>query len=110
MDQNSPHNSESFRVIRCHTFLSRLKGFQGQCELSPSEVLWLKPCSAVHTFGMHWPLTLIFLDRQANPVRVVQTAWPRRFFVCQAANSVIEMLARSEAETSKAWSLIARHL
>lgn len=100
-------NQESFQLVRCHTFYRRLKGFQWRREIAAHEVLWLEPCWAVHTFGMRWPLSLIFLDRQAQPVHIVETAKPRRLFVCQGANAVLEMRARSETEIHRAWIQIS---
>ena len=107
MASDSPHSEETLRIIRCHTFLSRLKGFQGRREIAAGEVLWLKPCSAVHTFGMVCTLTLLFLDKQHNLVRVVPTAPPNRLFFCGSANSVIEMAVRAELEIATIWPYVS---
>jgi uncharacterized protein len=94
-------------VRYCDTFLSRLKGFQGRREIAMDEVLWLKPCSAVHTIRMRVPLSLLFLDSQRQLVHVVPTARPCRVFVCWQARSVIEMRARHEQDIIEAWHHIS---
>lgn len=72
-----------------------------------NDVLWLKPCSAVHTLGMHVALSLLFLDCQQQLVRIVPTARPGRVFICWQASSVLEMRARSEQDIIQTWHLIA---
>ena len=67
------------------------------------DVLWLKPCSAVHTLGMRVSLTLLFLNDQQQLVRTVPKAQPGRVFVCWQASSVIEMRARPEPDIIEAW-------
>ena len=103
MNPASPVSAGSLRVRYCHTFLSRFKGFQGRHELAFDDVLWLKPCSAVHTIGVRVPLSLLFLDSQRQLVHVVPTARPSRVFVCWQASSVIEMRARPEQDIIEAW-------
>ena len=98
------------RVTCCDTFLSRLVGFQGRCEISMDEVLWLKPCSSVHTLGMRVALSLLFLDSQHQLIRIVRTARANRVFVCRQASSVLEMRARPEQDIIQAWHLISSQL
>lgn len=100
-------SGDTLRVVRCHTFLSRLKGFQGRQEIGYGEVLWLKPCAAVHTFGMQCTLSLLFLDKHHKLLRVVATAAPRRLYFCWSAYSVIEMAVRPGLEIFQIWPAIA---
>jgi uncharacterized membrane protein (UPF0127 family) len=41
----------------------RNKGLLGRQGLAPGEGLWIVPCEAVHTFGMKFPIDLVYLDR-----------------------------------------------
>ena len=50
------------RVPRAGTFLSRLRGLLGRCPLAEGEGLWIAPCRCVHTFGMSYPIDVLFLD------------------------------------------------
>lgn len=90
--------------------MGRLRGFRGRQKISKEEVLWLKPCFAVHTLGMHVNLSLLFLDSQHRLVRIVPTARPGRFFVCWQASSVLEIAARPDPEILDAWRLISTQL
>jgi hypothetical protein len=74
------------------------------------EVLWLKPCSSVHTLGMRVALSLLFLDSQHQLIRIVPTARANRVFVCRQASSVLEMRARPEQDIIQAWHLISSQL
>ena len=53
--------------------------------------LWIAPCEAVHTFGMKFPIDVVFLDRhnRVNGLRV--SLRPRRIAVCLSAHSVLEL-------------------
>src|SRR5580658_6350501 len=43
---------------------NRMKGLLGRDGLAPGEGLWIKPCEAVHTFGMRFAIDLVYLDRK----------------------------------------------
>lgn len=96
-----------FTLKRCDTFWSRLRGFAGRREIDEHELLWLKPCSSVHTFGMRVSLSLIFIDSSGRCLKVVQSATPFRAYGCLKARGVIEMRARSAEQISAVWRVIA---
>jgi uncharacterized membrane protein (UPF0127 family) len=48
---------------------------------------------SVHTFGMRFPLDLIWLDRQGGTVRVDRNVPPNRLRACLKARAVVETLA-----------------
>ena len=57
----------------------------------PSDVgLRLSHCRSIHTFGMRFPLDLIWLDADEAVVRVDVAVPPRRLRTCLRARSVIE--------------------
>ena len=63
-------------MIATH-FLHRLKGLMGKTDLAPSDTLWIIPCTrGVHTFFMHFPLDLIFVDRFLTVTYVYQNIKP----------------------------------
>ena len=57
--------------------------------------LWLRPCSAVHTFGMRYALDLVFLDRGLKVVKIALNVRP--FRICTSLRhgtySVIEFFS-----------------
>jgi uncharacterized membrane protein (UPF0127 family) len=53
--------------------------------------LHLPRCRSVHTFGMRFPLDLIWLGADSRPVRVDRAVAPRRMKACRRARSVVEV-------------------
>jgi uncharacterized membrane protein (UPF0127 family) len=53
----------------------------------------LRVLEAVHTFGMRFPLDLLWLDGRGEVLRVDRSVPPRRVVGCRAARSVIELRA-----------------
>jgi uncharacterized protein len=74
------------------TFFTRLKGLLGKNELPHGEGLWIKPCNSVHTFGMKFPIDVVFLDKDKRVVGLAKTLRPNRVS-CRysSASSVIEL-------------------
>jgi len=73
----------------------RRKGLLGRTMLSPGEGLWIVPCEAVHTFGMQFPIDLVYLDRNKRVKKVRHAMPPSRLSVCLTAHSVLELEAGS---------------
>jgi uncharacterized membrane protein (UPF0127 family) len=57
----------------------------------PAHALLLPRCRSVHTFGMRFPLDLIWLDRDGRALRVDEGVPPRRARRCRAAAAVLEV-------------------
>ena len=71
----------------------RRKGLLGRDGLGPGEGLWIVPCESVHTFGMRFPIDLIYVDRKKR-VRKVRSGMPAwRLSASFSAHSVIELPA-----------------
>jgi hypothetical protein len=51
------------RVIIADTFHKRLLGLMGKRELAKGYCLLLKPCNAIHTCFMRFPIDVLFLDK-----------------------------------------------
>jgi uncharacterized membrane protein (UPF0127 family) len=69
----------------------RRKGLLGRRELRPGEGLWIRPCEAVHTFGMQFPIDLVYLDRNLRVKKVRSDVRPWRLSACLTAHSVLEL-------------------
>lgn len=81
------------RVSVAQTSRERRKGLLGRESLAEGEGLWIVPCEAVHTFGMKFPIDVVFLSR-SHKVLKVREAVPRgRIAVCLRAHSVLELPA-----------------
>jgi uncharacterized membrane protein (UPF0127 family) len=72
---------------------TRRKGLLGRDGLAGGEGLWIVPCESVHTFGMRFPIDLIYLDRSRKVKKVRSGVPPWRLSACLSAHSVLELLA-----------------
>jgi len=70
---------------------ARRKGLLGRGSLSVGEGLWIIPCESVHTFGMRFPIDLVYLDRNKTVKKVRSAVPPWRLSACLSAHSVIEL-------------------
>ncbi len=76
------------------TFFTRLKGLLGKTSLTETEGLWIKPCKGVHTFGMRFPIDVVFLNRDNRVVEIIRALQPNQMTrLYQDASSVIELPA-----------------
>jgi uncharacterized membrane protein (UPF0127 family) len=69
---------------------ARNKGLLGRERLAPGEGLWIRPCEAVHTFWMRFPIDLIYLDRKGRIRKLRGEVRPWRLSACLTAHSVLE--------------------
>jgi hypothetical protein len=86
-------------VVVADTSAKRRKGLLGRERLSPGEGLWISPCESVHTFGMQFPIDLVYLDRQHRVRKVRSAVLPWRVSVCLSAHSVVELASGTIRDT-----------
>jgi uncharacterized protein len=70
---------------------TRRKGLLGRSGLPSGEGIWIVPCESVHTFGMRFPIDLVYLDRNKKVRKVRSGVPPWRLSACLSAHSVIEL-------------------
>jgi uncharacterized membrane protein (UPF0127 family) len=75
------------------TSRERRTGLLGRDRLAEGEGLWIAPCEAIHTFGMKFPIDVVFLSRAHRAVKIRENLPPRRIAVCLRAHSVLELPA-----------------
>lgn len=96
---------ESFvatEVVVADTYLRRLVGLLGKTKrwARPGRGLWITPSHGVHTFGMLFPLDLIFLDQEKQVVAIEEHVRPFRISnVSLKADSVLELPAHTVFRT-----------
>ncbi|MCX7781833.1 MAG: DUF192 domain-containing protein [Negativicutes bacterium] len=81
------------------TFGQRLKGLLGTRELPRGEALIIRPCRSVHTFGMNYPIDVIFAGADNKIIKTVSDLGPGRIAACFAGSYVIELPAGTLAAT-----------
>jgi uncharacterized membrane protein (UPF0127 family) len=77
----------------------RNKGLLGRSRLAPGEGLWILPCEAIHTFGMKFPIDLVYLDGKNRIKKLCRDVPPWRLSVCLSARSVLELPSGAIRET-----------
>jgi uncharacterized membrane protein (UPF0127 family) len=65
-------------VTVADNLFTRMKGLLGKSEMMSGEALWIKPCMSVHTFGMKFPIDIIFLDKKNKVVSFINNIKPNR--------------------------------
>jgi uncharacterized membrane protein (UPF0127 family) len=66
------------RALVAETPGSRRRGLLGSFSLPDGEGLLIMPCRQVHTFGMKYPLDVVFVDESWTVSRVVHRLKPGR--------------------------------
>ena len=62
----------SLGVTPADTVFTRLKGLIGRLNMRSDEGLWVVPSSGVHTWGVLFPLDLIYLDENLRVLYVTE--------------------------------------
>ena len=79
---------------RCHfanTVLKRMVGLLNRRKFADGEGLLLDRCYGVHTFGMRFPIDVLFLDKDLRVIRAVRSLPPYRTCVVRKAVYVLEL-------------------
>ncbi len=79
------------RIRLADRFWARLRGLRGMLPLGHGEGLLLRPCRAVHMFGMPGPLDVAFLDRSGQVVAVYPGLRPGRITRLHRADAALEL-------------------
>lgn len=83
----------SSRTDVANTGATRRNGLLGRDSLSEGHALWIVPCESVHTFGMRFPIDLVYLDRAKKVRKICKAVAPWRLSICLPAHSVLELPA-----------------
>jgi uncharacterized protein len=82
------------RARFARSFRERLIGLLSARCLSADEGLLLSPGGSIHTFGMRYPIDVLFLDRQLRILRVLRSLRPWRLCLAPAQTKhVLELRA-----------------
>jgi uncharacterized protein len=81
------------------TSAKRRTGLLKHQTLSPGEGLWILPCEGVHTFGMKFPIDIVFLSKTHQVLKVRTNVPRRRASMCLRAYSVLELPVGTIDET-----------
>jgi len=73
------------------TSATRRTGLLKHSRLEPGEGLWIAPSEAVHTFGMKFPIDVLFLDKKRKVLKIRSDMVRSRMAICWRAHSVLEL-------------------
>jgi uncharacterized membrane protein (UPF0127 family) len=85
------HSLLGFTVPVADRRVARLFGLAFLARERAGEGLLIPRCRSVHTFGMRFPVDLVFLDADGRVVELRREVPPRRLVRCPAADSVLEL-------------------
>ncbi len=80
-------------VQQTESWRERSRGLLGQPALEKNEGLLITPCNSVHTFGMRYPLDIVYLDKKMRIVKINRSLSPWRLSISLRAAMVLELAA-----------------
>ena len=75
------------------TSSKRRTGLLKHTKLDPGEGLWIAPTEGVHTFGMKFPIDVVFLNKKKKILKIRPNMVRSRIALSLRAHSVLELPA-----------------
>jgi uncharacterized membrane protein (UPF0127 family) len=88
-------------VLVAATFRSRLLGLALLDRSRAPAGLLIPRCSSVHTFGMRFPIDVLFLDREGAVIAAEPGVAPRRLIRRRGAAAVLELPTGDQARRGR---------
>ncbi len=86
------------QISLADTWWSRFRGYLGRSAPKSGEGILLAPCNSIHTFGMVFPLDLVFLDSEGAVLELREGVPPWR--LCRGAGGSRYVLELPEGTVS----------
>ncbi len=86
------------------TRLQRMRGLLGRRGSAEGSAMLFPNASAVHTIGMRFPISVVFLDEDMRVIRVDRAPPGRARIRCPGAGHVMEMDASARVEPGTSFS------
>ena len=78
-------------IVRADRFITRLAGLNGIEHFDARSALHITPCSDIHTFGMDYPIDVVFLDDTNRVIKIYYKVKPKKIITfVRNAKSVLE--------------------
>jgi len=87
------------RADIANTSATRRTGLLKRSGLEPGEGLWIVPSEGVHTFGMNFPIDVLFLSKARKVLKIRPEMPRRRIALSILAHSVLELPPGMAAHT-----------
>jgi uncharacterized protein len=85
-----------WRVLIPETKRERMRGLRGHPPPRLREAMLFRRCRSVQTFGMAWPISVVFLDREMRILEVLHCRPGRLVRARPRARHVLEAHVRSD--------------
>jgi uncharacterized membrane protein (UPF0127 family) len=79
------------RAAIANTSSTRRTGLLKHTKLDPGDGLWIVPSEAVHTFGMKFPIDVLFLDKKRRVRKMRVNMVRRRIAFSLLSHSTLEL-------------------
>lgn len=97
MNAVEPLPTQALKIHIAKGFWCRARGLLGRSHLAIDQGLYLPRCNSVHTFGMRFPIDVVFIDSANRVVKLVSSLMPMRAAYSRNAVATLE-LAAGQAE------------
>ncbi len=67
-----------YQVMEAKSVIGRLRGLLGTSKPFEGKVLYIRPCSGIHTFGMQYPIDAVFIDKNKTVSRIFLALKPNK--------------------------------
>jgi uncharacterized membrane protein (UPF0127 family) len=89
-------------VVLADTPFKRMKGLLGRREFNKGRALIIKPCNAIHTFFMRFPIDALFLNKENRVVGLVSDLPPWKITRLYFNSSTVIELPAGTIESTQA--------
>lgn len=94
------------RIEPATTFLKRALGLLGRKSLRDGEGMWIAPCRLIHTFGMSFPIDVLFIDKEGRVLGLhrnlssgrISRYFPKAAGVLELPSEVVHLTGTAEGD------------
>lgn len=91
------HGEHALELMIAASAAERMRGLLGRAAPTGSQGMLLLPCRLIHTFGMRYPIDVVYLGRDGKVLKISPALAPGRIDGHWGAHSVLEMGAGASA-------------
>jgi len=79
-------------ALMANSFFKRARGLLGRRAFTYGQALVLKPCNSIHTYFMHFPIDVLFVNKNNTVIKTVTGLKPFHLSpICLESKFVIEL-------------------
>ena len=82
-------------VRKTTNVFERMRGLLARSALLDTQGFWIEPCPSIHTFGMRYPIDVVFMDKTGQVKKIAYHLKPLRFCSCPGARNTLELSSGS---------------